>query len=113
MSKRRCCAPIQHGFETFPLLKLPGDLQRVILSYVPFREMAQLACSRKELRTVYLDRIRDRDAEVAARLESGFTAEFREGISLSETALPMDLIVYPPVREPLFLLQLFRLPFLS
>jgi hypothetical protein len=48
---------------------------------------------------MYLDRVRERDAAVAARLQSYFTAEFRAGLSLAQTALPRDLIVYPPVRS--------------
>jgi hypothetical protein len=52
----------------------------------------------KEFRNAYVERVVKRDRVVAALLESHFTAEFREGLSTWETALPLDLIVHPPVR---------------
>jgi hypothetical protein len=86
------------GLTGFPLLKLPEEMQRLILAHVPLRELARLACLSKELRAVYRDRTRDRDAAVTALLESHFPAGFREGLTPEQTALPNDLIVDPPVR---------------
>jgi hypothetical protein len=83
---------------TDPPSHMPADLQRLILGMVPLRTLAQMACLSKELRAVYWRRAGDRDAAVAAHVESHFTAEFREGLSLTQTALPRDLIVHPPVR---------------
>jgi hypothetical protein len=82
----------------FPLLKLPEAMQRLILAHIPLRELARMACLSKELRAVYRDRTRDRDAAVTAVLESHFPAEFREGLTPAQTALPNDLVVVPPVR---------------
>jgi hypothetical protein len=80
------------------LLELPFDMQRVILGYVPLRDLARLACLCKDLRTPYWDRTQERDAAVANALESHFPANFREGLTPAQTALPHDLIVDPPVR---------------
>ncbi len=85
--------------EVFPVFDLPADMQRVILAYVPLPDLARLACLSKELRTAYVKRVTKRDATVAAILQSHFTAAFCEGLSPSQTALPWDLIVSPPVRE--------------
>jgi hypothetical protein len=84
--------------DVFALLKLPLDMQRVILGYVPLRDLARLACLCKDLRTPYRDRTQERDAAVTDALESHFTAEFRDGLTPAQTALPHDLIVDPPVR---------------
>ncbi len=84
--------------EGCPLLELPDDMQRLIVGHVPLREVTRLACLSKKLRTAYEDRTGDRDAAVAQLLESRFTAEFREGLSPADTALPNDLVVEPPVR---------------
>jgi hypothetical protein len=83
-------------------LDLPPDMQRLILGWISLRQMAQLACLSAELRSMYLERVKKRDAAVASLLESHFTADFREGLSPSQTALPRDLIVDPPVRRPCF-----------
>jgi hypothetical protein len=84
--------------EVFPLLKLPGDMQRLVLGYVPLREFACLACLSKHFRTAYEGRVSTRDTAVAGLLESHFPAEFRAGLTPAQTALPYDLIVNPPVR---------------
>jgi hypothetical protein len=102
------CALVRLGvgvmvLATCHLLDLPEDLQRLILRKVPLRESAQVACLGTRLRTVYLDRVKERDAAVAGLLESHFTAEFREGLSSAEIALPRDLIVDPQVRGCPFL----------
>ncbi len=73
-------------------------MQRLIVGHVPLRELARLACLGKKLRSAYEDRTGDRDAAVAKLLESHFTAEFREGLSPADRALPNDLVVEPPVR---------------
>jgi hypothetical protein len=78
--------------KTMPFFDLPADLQRLILGLIPLRRLAQLACLNKDLRSVCLDRVKKRDAAVAALLESHFTAEFREGLSSTQTALPRDLM---------------------
>ncbi len=85
-----------------PLLAFPTDLQRHILGLVPLRSMAQLACLNKELRNVYLDRVKQRDAVLVDLLGSHFTPESREGLCRAHLALPRDLIVDPPV-DPLAL----------
>jgi hypothetical protein len=89
--------------EGVSLSNLPADMQRVILGYLPLVDLARLACVNNELRTAYVDRVTERDTAVAALLESHFTAEFREGLSPTQRALPYDLIVLPQVREPTFL----------
>jgi hypothetical protein len=73
-------------------------MQRLILGYVPLRDLARLACLCKDLRTPYGERVKERDAAVTTVLESHFTAEFREGLTPAHTALPYDLVVDPPVR---------------
>jgi hypothetical protein len=83
---------------TSHLLDLPADLQRLILQTVPLREMARLACLSTGLRSAYLDRVKERDAAIAALRKSHFTAGFSDGLSSAETALPRDLIVLPQVR---------------
>jgi hypothetical protein len=85
-----------------PLLELPVDLQRHVLGWVPLREVAQLACLNSELRSVYLDRVKHRDAVLGSLLECHFTPDFREGLSHTRMgcalmALPRDLIVTPSV----------------
>jgi hypothetical protein len=85
--------------EAFPFLELPGEMQRLILGYVSLWELARLACLCKDLRTAYEERVGMRDAAVAGLLESHFTAEFREGLTPAQTALPYDLVVDPPVRR--------------
>jgi hypothetical protein len=77
---------------------LPVDMQEVVVGFLSFRELAQLACVSKQLRTFCLNRVRERDRVVATRLESDFTPEFREGLSPAQTALPRDLLVDPKVR---------------
>jgi hypothetical protein len=86
----------------FPLLDLPEEMQRLILGHIPLRELARTACLSTALRATYRDRTQDRDAGITAVLESHFTAEFREGLTPAQTALPYDLIVDPPVRGPPF-----------
>jgi hypothetical protein len=81
--------------EVFPILDLPADMQRVVLGYVPLADLARLACLNKELRTAYVDRVMKRDTVVGALLQSHFPPEFRDG--LSQTALPLDLVVHPQV----------------
>jgi hypothetical protein len=71
----------------------------ILLARVPLRKLARLACLSKELHLVYLDRVKLRDAVVAAHLESDFPADFREGLLRADTALPRDLVVDPPVRN--------------
>jgi hypothetical protein len=87
---------------TSHLLDLPEDLQRLILRMVPLREMARLACLSTRLRSVYLDRVKERDAAVAGLQKSHFTAGFSEGLFSAETALPRDLVVIPQVRGSRF-----------
>ncbi len=82
----------------FPILELPLDVQRLIFRNVPLRDLARLACLSKDLRAAYRDRTAVRNATVAKVLGSHFTAEFREGLTPAQTALPSDLIVDPPVR---------------
>jgi hypothetical protein len=83
----------------FTILDLPPDMQRVILGPLPLRQLVQLACLSKGLRNMCLERVQQRDAVVAARLESDFTTEFRQGLRPADTSLPQDLLVEPPVRE--------------
>jgi hypothetical protein len=82
----------------FPIMDLPTDMQRHVLGAMPLCDLARMACLSKELRVVYLDRVKKRDDVVADLLESQFTEEFREGLSTTQTSLPRDLIVEPPVR---------------
>jgi hypothetical protein len=82
------------------ILDLPVDMQRVILGSLSFGEAAKLACTSKDILTLYEERVTERDAVVAAGLESQFTAEFREGLSSAQTALPRDLVVDPQVGGP-------------
>jgi hypothetical protein len=82
----------------FALQDLPLDLQREIVACLSFRQLAQLACLSNQLRAFCMDRVRERDGVVAARLRSDFTAEFRKGLSPAQTALPRDLLVDPQVR---------------
>jgi hypothetical protein len=77
---------------------LPPEILRLILGYLPLRNLAQMATLSKEARLVYLDRVTERDEQVVASLLSQFTAEFREGLSSAHTVLPRDLVVDPPVR---------------
>jgi hypothetical protein len=91
--------------DVFPLLQLPLDMLRVILGYVPLRDLARLACLCKDLRTPYRDRTRKRDTAVADVLDSHFTAEFRKRRTPAQTALPHDLIVDPPVRAVLLVID--------
>ncbi len=81
-----------------PFLDLPEEMQRLVLRYIPLRQFAQLACLRKELRMLYLERVGERDVVVAAVLKSHFTAEFSEGLTDAQIALPRDLLVQPEVR---------------
>ncbi len=83
----------------FPLLQLPAEMQSLILGYVSLRDLARLACLNRELRAAYGERVEERDAAVTSVLESHFTAEFREGLTPAQTALPYDLVVDPPVRR--------------
>jgi hypothetical protein len=85
--------------DAFPFLSLPGDMQRLVLEYVPLRDLARLACVSKHLHAAYRDRTQERDAAVTALLESHFTPEFRARLTPAQTALPYDLIVDPPVRK--------------
>lgn len=71
---------------------LPGDVQGLILGYLPLRDLAQWACWSRRARPVYLERIRERDELVADLLQSHFTAQFREGLFPTQMALPRDLI---------------------
>jgi hypothetical protein len=87
---------------TSHFLDLPPDMQRLILGRISFREMAQLACLSRKLRSLYLERVEQRDAAVGSLLESHFTPEFRAGLSSTQIALPRDLIADPPVRRPCF-----------
>jgi hypothetical protein len=86
------------GVFTFP--DLPLELQREIVGHLSLCELAQMACLSNQLRAFCTDRVRERDGVVAARLESDFTAEFREGLSPAQTALPRDFMVEPEVRGP-------------
>jgi hypothetical protein len=81
-----------------PFFDLPLDLQRLVLGRVPLRALAKVAWLNKQLCKVYLDRVKVRDASVASLLQSHFTAAFRDGLLVMETALPRDLIVDPQVR---------------
>jgi hypothetical protein len=81
-----------------PFFDLPVDLQRLVLGRVPLRALAKVACLNKELCNMYLDRVAERDAVVAFLLQSHFTADFRDGLSVTQTALPRDLVVDPQVR---------------
>jgi hypothetical protein len=85
---------------TNPPSHMPEDLQRLILGLVPLRKLAQMACLNKQIRTVYWQRVIGRDAAIAAHLDSHFTAQFREGLSSMQTALPRDLVLHPQVRDP-------------
>jgi hypothetical protein len=88
------------GSEAFPLLELPLEMQALILGYLPLRDLAQLACLGKNPRTVYWNRVIERDAVVADLVKLHFTAEFRDSLRQVDTALPRDLIVDPQVRRP-------------
>jgi hypothetical protein len=87
---------------TYSLVDLPLHLQRLIVESVPLRTLAQMACLNKDLRALYLERVDKRDTIVAELLNSQFTAEFRRGLSPDAIALPLDLIVDPPVRQSCF-----------
>jgi hypothetical protein len=82
------------------LLELPPEMQRLVYEKVALRDLARLACVSKDIHAAYLERVDARDVIVADHLERHFTPEFRDGLSPSQTALPCDLIVHPPVRRP-------------
>ncbi len=63
--------------EVFSIVELPPDMQRLTMGLLPLRQLAQLGCLSKELRSLYLERVEQRDAIIVARLETHFTAEFR------------------------------------
>jgi hypothetical protein len=65
----------------------------VEMADIPLRELAQLACLCKDIHALYLERVQERDAHVANLLVSYFRADFREGLTSAQTALPRDLIV--------------------
>jgi hypothetical protein len=75
-------------------------MQAHVVGFLTFHELAQQACVSKQLHTLYMDRVMERDRVVAARLESDFTAEVRDRLSPAQTALPRDLVVDPQVRGP-------------
>jgi hypothetical protein len=105
------CAIVRLGLGVMVLmtshfLDLPPDMQRLILGWISLREMAQLACLSTELRIFYLERVKQRDAAVASLLESHFSPESLEGLPSSQTALPRDSIIHPPVRRPCFVTPL-------
>jgi hypothetical protein len=81
-----------------PLLNIPSELHRLILEYLPLLTLARLASTSKDFWAAYWGRVQERDRVVATRVKSDFTAEFREGLSPADTALPRDLHVDPPVR---------------
>jgi hypothetical protein len=87
----------------FPIWDLPADMQMVIWGFVPLADLARLACLSKQLRTACRERVLKRNDVVAALLQSHFTAEFREGLTPVQTALPWDLVVHPQVRESCFI----------
>jgi hypothetical protein len=109
-----CCSPILvwlgGGKEraAIPLNDLPQLCIDLVLGRVPLRKLAHLACLSKELHLVYLDRVKERDEVVAARLDTDFQADFRERLLPADTALPRDLIVDPPVRCPSLKWHYFR-----
>ncbi len=84
--------------DIFSLLELPEDMLRIIVGYLPLADLARLACVSKELHTPYVERVNQRDTAVSALLELHFTAEFRQGLSPAQTALPRDLVADPQVR---------------
>jgi hypothetical protein len=67
---------------------LPVDVQRLVLGRARLQALAKVACLNQQLCNVYLDRVEERDASVASLLQSHFTADFRDGLSVMETALP-------------------------
>jgi hypothetical protein len=83
----------------FPALELPEDMQSIVLGYLPLADLARLACLSKELRMAYVERVTKRDTAVAALIDTHFTAKFREGLSLAQTALPNDLVMHPQVGQ--------------
>jgi hypothetical protein len=88
--------------QNYSLVALPLHLQRLIVESLHLRTLAQMACLNTDLRTLYLERVNKRDTVVAGLLESQFTANLRQGLTPGTTALPRDLIVNPPVRQPCF-----------
>jgi hypothetical protein len=98
----------------FPLRALPEEMQRLILGHLPLRDLARVACLSMDFRTSYWERVTQRDTVVADLLQSQFSAAFREGLTLADTALPRDLIVDSPVRRlnlrPLRTFTTLRLP---
>jgi hypothetical protein len=87
------------GSKVFSIQDLALDMQRLILGLLPLRQLAQLGCLSKELRNLYWERVEQRDVVIASKLETHFTAEFRENLRPEETSLPRDLVVDPPVRD--------------
>jgi hypothetical protein len=65
----------------------------VEMAEIPLRALAQLACLCKDMHALYLERVQERDAHVANLLVSCFEADFRDGLTPAQTALPRDLIV--------------------
>jgi hypothetical protein len=105
--RNTACAMVRLGLGVMVLptshfLDLPPDMQRLILGRISFREMAQLACLSRELRGMYLERVKQRDTAVASLLESHFTPAFRAGLYSTQIALPRDLIADPLVRRLCF-----------
>ncbi len=97
VSNDTCCAGGVKVNSVFPFLDLPEDLQMRVLASFPLRLWAQLAFMRKSMRTIYSERVRQRDEAVAARVRSDFTVESCVGLPDEPTSLPRDLIVEPEV----------------
>jgi hypothetical protein len=74
---------------------IPRVHQRRILEMVdiPLRKMAQLACLSRDMHALYLERVQERDAHVAALLELHFDGSFWRELSPAQMALPRDLVV--------------------
>jgi hypothetical protein len=91
--------PLEVEVFSFPNSDLHLDLQGHVLEMLPLRKLAQIAPLSKRVHKMYLERVKERDAQVADLIKTYFTPEFREGLSPAETRLPRDLIVDLRVRK--------------
>jgi hypothetical protein len=79
--------------------ELAPDVLRATIDFLPLRRLAQLAHLSTEFSDACFARVAERNRVVAGFLASQFTDEFREGLHPSQTRLPRDLVVDPPVRS--------------
>ncbi len=78
-------------------------MHNFILAGASLAELARLAILSKGMRAAYEERLKERKSCIQERLAEGWPAQFTQGLSEEDMAVPRDLVVSPPVCLPCLL----------